>query len=76
MSKLFGFALVFSGVGIAAFATAEWLGNVLATTSTGSQLVQVAVATIAGIAAFLAMAWALRIQEVATVAELVRRRIR
>jgi len=62
--------------GLVAFATAEWLGDLLATTSTGSQLVQVVVATIAGIAAFLAMAWALRIQEVATVAELVRRRTR
>ena len=69
-------AIASAVTGLVAFATAEWLGSALATTTTGSELVQVVAATAAGIAAFLAMAWCLRIQEVATVTEIVRRRTR
>ena len=69
-------AIASAVTGVVALATAEWLGSAFAATTTGSELVQVIVATAAGVAAFLAMAWCLRIQEVATVTEIVRRRTR
>ena len=62
--------------GAAAYLVARWLGDAFGTATLGPQLLQVGGGLIAGLLTFLAVAAALRMQELTLIAEMARARIR